>query len=236
MNDLINNRMDSYRERLNCLDKPEHVAVWSNRPPLKFTEKAGAVRTAMAELVDMAGRQSAPTTGNAAEKRKEEAELEDAAHRIGRAVVSFCSDRGDAVTAEKYDITLSGWRRLRDEALIGKARQLEADATALLGISESEDYGLTAAAVAALASETDDYQALVATPRRAISERHVLTASLNPKSREVAALFDQLDDLALQFAGTPEGDAFVTAWQAAGRVIRRGQGPLAEPPAPANAN
>lgn len=43
-----------------------------------------------------------------------------------------------------------------------------------------------------------------------------------------------MDDLALQFSGTPAGDAFVAIWLASGQIIDRGRGPGTDdtPPAP----
>jgi len=45
-----------------------------------------------------------------------------------------------------------------------------------------------------------------------------------------------MDDLAIQFRGTPAGDAFVTTWLASGQIVDRGHGPGPDdtpPPPPA---
>lgn len=118
MNDVIANRIASFCARLTCLDKEAHVAIWQNQAPLKFTAKVTEARTLTAALITRSAQQSAPVTGNATSKRKEEEELENEAHKLGRAVASYARDGRNHALAEKYDLPISTWRRLRDEALI----------------------------------------------------------------------------------------------------------------------
>ncbi len=225
MNDIINNRLDTFRNRLLFLDGAENSLIWNGKPPLKFTEKVETARLAINELTADAADQSAATTGNALDKLREEKELENAAFTLARAFVNCSQDIADETSAAKYDFPISGWRRLRDEALLQKARLLQADATALTAGPQAitaTGYGITPASIAAFKKEADDYEAYVAAPAAAISARALLTASLTPKSRAIMILFDQLDDLALQFRGTPSGDAFVTAFLATDPIIPRG--------------
>ncbi|MGL4399813.1 MAG: hypothetical protein ACRCXD_08080 [Luteolibacter sp.] len=238
MNNVINNRIDNFRARLAVLDTPSNILVWNGMAPLKFTEKVTAARSLTATLVELAGRQTATTVGHAQDKRREEKELEDEAHKLGRALVNYCKDTDDLATAAKYDFQISGWRRLRDEVLLNKARLLATDAALFATGSTATaagGYGITPAAIAKLTKEAVDYEKVITAPVNAIGERSTFTAELLPKSREIAELFDQLDDLAIQFRGTPEGDAFVATWLASGQIIDRGRGPGAEgtPPEPA---
>lgn len=199
--------------------------------PLKFTEKATTARTFTATLVELAGRQTAATVGHAQDKRREEKELEDEAHQLGRALVNYCKDTSDLATAARYDFPVSGWRRLRDEVLLNKASLLAADAALVATGSTATaaaGYGITPAAIAKLTKEAGDYENVITVPVNAIGERSTLTAGLLPKSREIAELFDQMDDLAILFRGTPEADAFVAAWLASGQIIDCGRGPGSE--------
>lgn len=228
MNNIINNRIDSFRARIAILADPAHTPVWDGKAPLVFTEKVATARSKTSELVKLAGRQTAAIAGHAAEKRREEKELEDAAHRFGRALVTYCKDTGDLATAGKYDFPISGWRRIRDEVLLEKARLLAADAGLVstgTAATAAAKYGISSASIARLLKETEDYEKVITAPVNAIGERSTLTAGLLPKSREIAELFDQMDDLALQFRGTPAGDAFVATWLASGQIIDRGHGP-----------
>ncbi len=228
MNNTINNRIDTFRARLAVLDEPTAKAIWENKIPQKFTEKAASARSLTRVLVELAGRQTANIVGHAQDKRREEKELEDEAHKLGRALVNYCKDTDNLSTAAKYDFQISGWRRLRDEVLLNKARLLAADAAILTTGSTATaaaGYGITPAAIAKLTKEADDYEAIITAPVNAIGERSTLTAGLLPKSREIAELFDQMDDLAIQFRSTLEGDAFVSTWLASGQIIDRGRGP-----------
>ncbi len=237
MNNTITNRIASFRARLAVLDNPTHTPVWQTKAPLKFTEKAASARTQTDSLLELAGRQSAAIDGHAQDKRREEKELENEAHKLGRALVSYCTDTADLATAAKYDFQISGWRRLRDEILLNQARLLATDASHLARgttAAAAAGYGITPAAIAKLTKEADDYEELITAPVNAIGERSTLTAGLLPKSREIAELLDQMDDLAIQFQGTPRGDAFVATWLASGQIIDRGHGPGTDdaPPSP----
>jgi hypothetical protein len=222
MNNIITNRIATCCARLAVLDNPEHTPVWESKAPLKFSEKGATARSKIGILVELAGRQSASIGGHAQDKRREEKELEDEAHKLGSALVSCCQDSDDLATAAKYDFPISGWRRLRDEELLNKARLLATDAGRIASGPDAAAYGITPAAVAKLNKEADDYERVITAPAGAIGERSTFTADLLPKTREISTLFDQMDALAIQFRGTPAGDAFVATWLASGQIIDRG--------------
>ncbi|MEM7010241.1 MAG: hypothetical protein AAF585_02055 [Verrucomicrobiota bacterium] len=228
MDDRIANHLASYRACLASLDKPEHKTIWENQPPVIFTTKVGQARTLTNELADLAARQSAPITGSAADKKREEKELEDEAFKLGRALVGYAKDESDETLAAKYDLPISSWRRLRDEALLQKARQLQEDANTVATGADAANadlYGVNPDAVALLTKEADDYEAFIVAPQEAIADRSAMTASLPAKSRAVRAKFDELEDYLPQFQGTANGDAFVAAYLASTQIIDRGHGP-----------
>ncbi|MEM7010242.1 MAG: hypothetical protein AAF585_02060, partial [Verrucomicrobiota bacterium] len=186
------------------------------------------------ELADLAARQSAPITGHAIDKDREETDLENEAHQLGRGLVGFAQDQENEALAAKYDLPISSWRAMRDEALLQRARLLESDAGDLVAGPDSaaaEEYGVTATAVADLKEAADDFEALIVAPQDAIADRSALTAALRPKSRETRAKFDELEDFLPQFKGTPTGDEFVAAFLASTQIIDRGHGPSDEPEA-----
>ncbi|MBK1835131.1 hypothetical protein [Roseibacillus ishigakijimensis] len=98
------------------------------------------------------------------------------------------------------------------------------DATA-----EADAYGITPQAQAMLEKEADDFENYIVRPQDAIADRSVLTAELQSRTREVAALFAGLEDLIYQFDGTVEGAEFVEAYLASSRIIDRGHGPRRTP-------
>lgn len=232
MNDYYLNRLNMGRKVLACLNKPDHLLLWQNQPPVKFTTKVAEAAAMLAELEALAGKQSLATNGAAADKRREEKELEDTAHALGRAVVACCRDAGDEAGAAPFDLPISGWRKLRDEILLGKARELEAKAAALAGTPGGADYGITAASVADLKKEADDYATLIAAPDAAIGGRKALTASVRPAFAAFEAKLQEMDDLALAFRSTAAGAAFVATYFHARTINDRGSGPAEKKPAP----
>lgn len=233
MNDYYLNRLNMGRKVFACLNKPENLLIWQNQPPVKFTAKAAEAATMLAELEALTGKQSLATNGAAADKRREEKELEDTAHALGRAVVACCRDAGDEQGGAPFDLPISGWRKLRDEILLGKARELEAKAAALAATPGGADYGITPAAVASLKKEADDYAALIAAPDAAIGERKALTASVRPAFAALEAKLQEMDDLVLAFRSTEAGAAMTAAYFAARSINDRGVGPADKKPAPA---
>jgi len=228
MNDRTANLLASYRTRLACLDQPAHALLWKNQPPLIFTTKVAAARAAVDNLAATAARQSAAIEGATADKRREEKELEDTAYNFGRLLVAFATDRGDLTTAAKYDVPISTWRALRDEALLQRARLLHTDGTALSAgpnAATAATYGITPASLAVLKKETDDYAAFIVAPQDAIAGRSALTESLPQLLRSTTALFDQLEDFLPQFATTPAGQNFQAAYLASTAINQRGRGP-----------
>ncbi len=232
MNDHYLNRLNMGRKVLACLNQADHLPLWQNQAPVKFTTKAAEATALLVGLEALGSQQSLPTTGNAADKRREEQELEDSAHALGRAVVVCCRDAGDEAGAAPFDLTISGWRKMRDETLRGRARELETKATALAATPDAADYGITPAAVAALKQEADDYAALIAAPDVAISERKTLTGSVRPAYAAFEAKLQEMDDLVLAFRSTAAGAHFVAAYFAARSINDRGVGPGTPAPAP----
>ncbi len=196
MNDRIANQIASYRTRLTCLDLEAHTAIWQNQPPVIFTTKVANARASTDELTALAGRQSAVITGSAADKVREEKELEDTAYILGSAATLFARDQSNEEIAAKYDLSLTGWRRLRNEDLLQKASGLIADAGALATgattTALAEEYGITTAAADALNAEAIDFKTVIAAPQDTITDRSSLTTSLREKARQTTALFDQL--------------------------------------------
>ena len=203
------------------LADPAHQPVWKGKAPVIFSTRAAALGPMVTSLTDLIAAQQAATTGFAADKAREEEELETIAHEISEALADWFEDQGKQAEAAAIDLSLSTWQGLRDTDLLAKAKLLHqklsaaltADATALA------DYGLDMADVTLLAKETSDYETLIANPAAAISGRKALTAALRPKFREVAELLTKMDRVVLRFRKTEAGAHFAAAWKNA-RIIR----------------
>lgn len=227
MNDRIANRIAAFRTRLSCLDRDEHRPLWEGVEPLAFTEKVGEARALTAQLIEMAGRQSAPLRGITRQKQKHEAALIDTSLALSRCLVVFCRDQRMESIGGRHDYTRRDWARARDEAKLGRARVLVADATELAAgphAARAAEYGIHPESIARLAAAAAAYEAQIGAPQSAIQDRTVLTRNLPIHQKAVKAKFAELDDLAPQFATTPQGADFVAAFRASRRIVDRGKG------------
>ena len=215
------NRQNMHFTIVGLLDKDEFQPVWKDQKPTAFTARAGELRPKVAALTGLTAEQQAATTGYAADKAREEQELEDVAYEIGQALAGWLEDQGRQADAAQIDLSLTAWQRLRDTDLIAKAKLLHQHLSAAIAEKSPTlaEYGLDMADATALAKETADYEALVADPSVAISRRKSLTSALRPKFREVAELLAKMDRLVLRFRRDEPGTRFAAAWDAA-RIIR----------------
>ena len=215
------NRQNMHLAVVALLADPAHQAVWKDQPPQIFTTRANAFIGMVSALTDLIAAQQTATTGHAADKEREEQELETAAHEISEALADWFEDQNREADAATVSLSLSGWQGLRDAALIARAKLLHATLSAALAENASSlaDYGLTPADATLLAKETADFEALVANPAAAISARRALTAALRPKFREVADVLGKMDRLVLRFRKTEAGTRFADTWKAT-RTIR----------------
>ncbi|MBL9131653.1 MAG: hypothetical protein JNG86_10665 [Verrucomicrobiaceae bacterium] len=235
MNDFYLNRLNMGRKVYACLDNPLHVPLWEGQPPLRLTNAIAEGRVMLAGLENLAKQQGLDPTGSATDKAREEKELEDAAHELGRLVVNACRDAGDEAGAATFDLPISGWRRMRDETLLQTARSLEAKAGQIATTPKGAEYNITPAAVAALKKEADDYAALIVAPDDAIGGRAAVTKKIRPAFAAFEAKLQVIDDLILPLRRTEAGALFVAKYQEARTINDRGRRPDKDetpPPAP----
>jgi hypothetical protein len=227
-----------FQTTLTTLNSATNKPVWFQQPPVGFTSEVAVATQAVADLEKFCQAQETRTTGSAQDKDREEIEMEDAAHALGRALVSWFRKQGNETDAAKVDLSLTAWRRLRDQSVLEKARlahSLAQGVTAGGQAAAAAEYGITAAAVQALGKEIDDYAKVIAAPQSAIGGRKSLTLQMRARFNAVEAGFATLDDLILQFNKTAAGRALIAAYQAS-RVVRDlGHGPGPQPPAPSPA-
>lgn len=215
------NRQNMFLAVLALLAEPTRHTVWKDKAPALFTSRAELLRTKVDALTGIISAQQAATTGHAADKEREEEELETIAHEISEALADWFEDQNNHADAAQIDIPLRAWQRMRDVELVAKAKLLHAKLTAALAADATAlaDYGLDAADATLLAKETADFEQIIADPAAAIAGRKTLTAELRPKFREVSQLLAKMDRLVLRFRKTEDGRNFAAAWKNA-RIIR----------------
>jgi hypothetical protein len=232
MNDYYLNRINMGRRVFACLDAEAHEPLWKNVPPLRLTAAVAEARVLLGGLENLALTLSKSTTGSAADKAREERELENEAHELGRLVVRCCRAAGDEAGAATYDMPISGWRKMRDETLLQTARALEAKAGAIAATPAGVDYDITPTRVAKLKKEADDYDALIVAPDGAISHRAAAGQQLRGAYAALDERLQEVDDLMLPLRKTAAGAALVAAYLLARTIHDRGHGPGEEPEPP----
>ncbi len=220
MNDNHFNRLSMFQTCLRTLH--EYREVWFDQAPQVFTKKVEHVKEAVTQLEALGRKQEADTTGNAEDKRREAAELEEAAYIFGSTLAIWFEDHDDATRGAQVELSQSGWRRLRRQQLLEKARLVhELGESVFQEHPESAaEYGITEEELAAFLAEIDDYASVVSAPQQSIAQRKALTTELSNQFSDVTRQFELLDKLILQFgrrSGT--GRDLVAAYQAS-RVIR----------------
>lgn len=231
MKDEFTNRLGAFRTTIDFLFAPANQPKWNGLPPVRFTALATDASGAVAGLEEFCQAQGSVITGAAVDKAKEEAELEGAAFVLGQAVAECYRALGNEADAAKCAFSLTGWRRMRDAALLANAREVIRIAGVLLAgpnAAAAAECGITAPGVAACQKEADDFATVISAPQQAIAGKKALTGLLRDRFNEVEAIFGRMDGLVEQFPDK----VFVAAYHAA-RVVRDlGHGPGTTPPAP----
>jgi len=221
MKDTHTNRLDAFRAVLAYLTNPVNVPLWKDQRPLRFTKRAAAAAAAVPALAKFCEEQSSILSGLAADKAREEKELEDAAYVLGKAVAECYRELGNEADAAKVDFSQSEWRAKRDADLLAAARETIKIARALLAgphAVEAEDCGIDAHLVDETEREADEFQAALGTPRAAIASRRALTIQMRDRFNAVEAIFASMDGLVEQF----RDESFVEGYFAARSVVDAG--------------
>jgi len=204
------------------LHKPANKAIWFNKPPQIFTVKVAAAVEAVAGLREFCRKQGLDITGAALDKEREGKEALAVVHPLARALVTWFRDKADETNAAKVDLPESGWRRLRDEEFASKARVAHGLAAEIVAGPNSADaagYNITAAVVATVDKEVEDFEKVLNAPQASIAERKALTEQARAKFNAVELKFVGLDDMILSFSNGAVSQDFIASHKAA-RIVR----------------
>lgn len=221
MNNKLANRLNMMNAVVAVLESTTHKSVYEGNAPLAFEETADAFGGTITSLVAKLGAQQAVITGHAAQKAKEEADLELICSDIASALGEYFAFKGNLAKKDAVYKPLSAFQQMRDVALIANARLLlqELEAAIAADAVNTAKYGLDAADVTALTKELTEFEEVVADPTAAIAQRKALSMDLRPSFQEASRQLTTLDRLITRFRGTASGDAFIDVYKNA-RVIR----------------
>jgi hypothetical protein len=233
MKDEFTNRLDAFRTTISFLSHPDQKPKWHGVSPLRFAQRTAEAASAVAALAEFCQKQASVITGAAADKAREEKELEDAVHVLGQAVGECCSSLGNEADAAKCAFSKGQWQKMRDAMLLANAREVIRIAQAVLGShpAEAAECGITPAAIAACTKEADDFHAIITAPQQAIAGRKALTSLLRDRFNAVESIFERMDALVDQFPDK----VFVAAYKAARTIRDLGHGAggdASQPPSP----
>ena len=236
MKDEFSNRLTMFKTARDLLNLPERKAVWFNQNPTIFTTKVAALDPEILALDNLCQQQGVDITGAAVDKDKEETDVENVAHTLGRLLVQWFRDQGDETNAAKCDLSLSQWQKLRDTTLILKAREIRDLGLPIAATPAGFAYGITSGLVQQLTDEVNEYEEFLTKPQTSIAQRKARTLGLRAEFKKLEAKFASLDDLILAFNSTAPGRSLIAAYKESRIVRDAGHGPKkpapVTPPAP----
>ena len=223
MKDTIANKVTSFSATLGVADKPEYQVLWQNQSPKAFADGLLVARTSTAALITAGGQQSARITGVGEAFRTLRKGFEAGLFRLSRATFQCLTKLDRTADAAKVDLSKTALHDARGVALAGLGETvLELAEPLTVAPAPGTDFGITPASVAAVNDLWSRYRTAVGAPVSARSKRKAQTMDLSAQCAATEALFAALDDLVVQFDGTPAGKQFVEAWFAARNVVELG--------------
>lgn len=232
MKDTLTNKFGSFQTSLDVANKDENLLIWKDKPPLRFTAGIADATTSVGTLAKNGAIQSQNIKGSTLALRTLRKLFEQNTYAMARATYRCLISLNRIEDAAKVDFTPSHLRNARAVGLAGMG-ELTLDFAEELTKSapKAADYGITDLKYAALNNQWMQYSVAVGAPATARAKRFALTHELPGQFHATEVLFSELDDLIVQFRGTPEGDLFVDSWIQSRHVIDLGHHHT-EPPTP----
>ena len=230
MKDRIVNQLDMVGACLAVADRAEYQAVWNAPPSLDFGTDLSPVRGMYQSIRTAASAAYATTTGTTDAKAQAETTLESAAYILARACVAHFRKTGDLTRLAKVDFTRNVIQRLRHQDLLSTTTLIRDTAQGAQAEAGAAGRGVTTARITALTNAITAFSALLNAPRGQIANRTALIRDVETNVAELLTKVEALDDLVLQFDGTPAGRNFIAAWKQARMIVDGGHGQGEEEP------
>lgn len=159
----------------------DNESLWLDQPP-RLTELVESWETKTTALGILGTEQEANLSGYSEEQNVAEVALENAAFPLAKKLRQYYKGTGNLAKAREWAISESTWQRMREDALLGKAKALRSEITPLTTGTPAPGahYGISAADLTAFGPLVDTYEAEIARPGTAKGGRKAKTASLRP--------------------------------------------------------
>ncbi len=159
----------------------ENESLWLDQPP-RLTELVESWETKTTALGILGTEQEANLSGYSEEQNAAEIALENAAYPLAKKLRQYYKGQGNLAKAGEWTLSATKWQRMREDALLGKAKALLAEITPLTTGTPAPGahYGITAADVTAFSPLVSAYESEIANPGTAKGGRKARTDSLRP--------------------------------------------------------
>lgn len=233
MEDRVENQLNMVGACITVAEDQNNILTWTGKEPAAFGPELALVKTAYGEASALAAQAAAATGGAADAKALAETALEDVCFTLTRGMAFHARKSNNAELLGKTNLTRTAIVRLRDQALLAKGRELGALGITVATEVDASIRGVSPARLAQLTGCVTRYEQLLSKPRGEIVNRATLLRELKTRVAGLVEMVRALDDLVVQFDGTPEGQRFMQAWKQARMIIDAGHGPGEdEPPTP----
>ncbi|HEY5037409.1 MAG TPA: hypothetical protein VII74_09785 [Chthoniobacterales bacterium] len=177
------------------LRDPQNEPLWLDHPP-RLTEVVTAWEAKASALGALGEQQETSLKGVNLQQNSAEAALENASHPLARKLRRYYLAQGHEDKAGGWDLSLTKWQKMREDALLAKAKALRDEVTPLTTGTPAPGahFGIDAAALAAYSPLVDRYGEELAKPGIAKSARKTQGEELRPRYREADADLDEMDD------------------------------------------
>ena len=215
MNNYQENKLSMYfAVQKVCAD---NNSVWNGLPA--FVSAFTAFEDVIQGIQDQRVIQEMDTKGVTLDKGSAEEELIEVALKVATAVHAYATEINDNTLREKINYAPSDFTKARDTILIDICQLIHDEANGVVG--NLSDYGVTAAELTSLLGKIADYEAIVAGPRNAITDRSTATSELEKlflSGDDV--LTNKLDKLLNQF--TQSDPEFSTQYTSSRKIVDMG--------------
>ncbi len=154
-----------------------------------------------------------------------------AADLVASALRGYYKKAGNTEAYGRVNFSKNYLQRLRDAQLVADTKAILAAAETVVAQPAAVIRGVTPGAIATLAAAIAAFEGLLTKPRTNLVTRNTLLRELATRVAGHLEELADLDDLVLQFGGTPAGQRFVAAWQAARVIVDAGGSQSPEEPA-----
>jgi len=202
-------------------ESKDYVGVWTNQEPLAFGTYLAGLRECYTNVTSTVALAESAAGGAADTKAAAESTLEELAFVMARALTVHFKQTNNLTDRAQVDLTHSAIVQLREKDLVARVTVIRDLAAAALPDKEAAAHGVTSARVEALTTALKAFEKAMTLPRGQIVNHGTLLKEVETDTAGLLEKLHDLDDLVVQFEGSPAGKRFVEAWTRARVIIDR---------------